>query len=222
MKKKINIEFIGMPGSGKTFFQSLICKSKDLKNFQVIKNNFKILSKFQKILYIILFVIQYPLFFLKTIYLFHQIEESEASKKRHFYFFYNEIALRAYCDFFKGNCVYVNSEGFWYRSHYYFKKNFINKKFINYLKIIPKIDILVFLNSSKKMNIERVRLRKNEYKYSKEDLNNYNKNLKLLKKIVSWYKDYNTKLIVINNKIENKKKNLNNINTLIKNLKKKI
>lgn len=218
MKKKINIEFIGMPGSGKTFFQHLIGKNKEFKNFKIIKNNFKILNKAQKFLYILLFVIQYPIFFLRTIFLLYKIEESKVSKKRHFYFFYNEMALRAYCNFFKENCIYVNSEGFWYRAYFYFQKKIIKKKLINYLKTIPKIDILIFMNSSKKLNLERVNKRKNEYKYSKEDLKNYDKNSKLLKKIISCYKNNSSELVILNNRNKDKKKNLNNVKNLIKNL----
>ena len=65
MKKKIYIEFIGMPGSGKTFFQKLITKNKDLKKSIIIKNNFKLLNKIQKLSYILLFIIRYPVFFIK-------------------------------------------------------------------------------------------------------------------------------------------------------------
>ena len=219
MRKKINIEFIGMPGSGKTFFQKLISKNKDLKKFNIIKNNFKILNKKQKLLFILLFILKYPVFFYKTIYLLYISKEPDSLKRRHFYFFYNEMALRAYYNFFNKSCVFVNSEGFLYRTHFYFKKNLTNKKLVNYLKRIPNIDIIIFINSSKKQNIQRVDKRKNEYKYSEVDLNDYDKNYKLLNKIVNSYKNKNTKLIVFDNKNKDTKKNLQNINSLINTLK---
>lgn len=218
MRKKINIEFIGMPGSGKTFFQKLIGKNKDLKNFNIIKNNFKILNKTQKLLYILLFILQYPIFFSKTLYLLYISKELTSLKRRYFYFFYNEIALRSYYNFCDKSCLFINSEGFLYRTHFYFKKNLNNKKLINYLKIIPKIDIVVFINSPKKKNIERVNKRKNEYKYTEVDLKDYYKNNKLLNKIVNSYKNKNTKLIFFDNKNKDTKKNLRNINNLINSL----
>ena len=160
MRKKINIEFIGMPGSGKTFFQKLIAKNKDLKKFIIIKNNFKILNKIQKLLYILLFIIQYPVFFYKTIHLLYIKKKSASLKtggsfyatasRRLFYFFYNEIALRSYYNFCSKSCLFINSEGFLYRTCFYFKNNSNNKKLVDYLKRIPKIDIIIFINSSKK------------------------------------------------------------------------
>ena len=218
MRKKINIEFIGMPGSGKTFYQKLISKSKDLKKFNIIKNNFKVLNKTQKLLYILLFITEYPVFFSKTMYLLYICKETSSLKRRHFYFFYNEIALRSYYNFCNKNSLFVNSEGFLYRTHFYFKKNLNNKKLANYLKNIPKIDIVVFINSSKKQNIERVNKRKNEYKYSEADLNDYDKNFKLLNKIINLYKSKSTKLIIFENRKKNTKKNLRNINNLINTL----
>ena len=218
MRKKINIEFIGMPGSGKTFFQKLICKNKNLKNFSIMENNFKVLNKKQKLLYILLFIIQYPVFFSKTLYLFYISKELASLKRRYFYFFYNEIALRSYYNFCRKSCLFINSEGFLYRTHFYFRRNLNNKKLVNYLKSIPKIDILLFINSSKKKNIERVNKRKNEYKYSKVDLKDYYKNNKLLNKIVNSYKNQNTKLMVFDNKNKDIKKNLLKINNLIKSL----
>ena len=83
MRKKINIEFIGMPGSGKTFFQKLISNNKDLKKFNIIKNNFKILNKKQKLLFILLFILKYPVFFYKTIYLLYISKEPASLKRRH-------------------------------------------------------------------------------------------------------------------------------------------
>lgn len=221
MRKKINIEFIGMPGSGKTFFQKLISKNKDFKKFNIIKNNFKILNKKKKLLFILLFILKYPVFFYKTIYLLYISKEPASLKKRLFYFFYNEMALRTYYNFFNKSCLFINSEGFLYRTCFYFNNNLNDKVLVDYLKRIPKIDIIIFINSSKKLNIQRVNKRINEYKYSKVDLNDYDKNYKLLNKILNSYKNKNkdTKLIVFENKNQNTKKNLSNINNLINTLK---
>ena len=54
------IEFIGMPGSGKTFYENEIIK---LGNKKIIKNNFNYLNKLQKTKFIILFIFSYPIFF---------------------------------------------------------------------------------------------------------------------------------------------------------------
>jgi hypothetical protein len=231
MKKKIYIEFIGMPGSGKTFFQKLITKNKDLKKSIIIKNNFKLLNKMQKLLYILLFIIRYPVFFYKTIYLLYIKKESASLKtvrpffatptRRLFYFFYNEIALRSYYNLCNKSCLFINSEGFLYRTCFYFKNNLNDKELVDYLKRIPKIHIIIFINSSKKKNVQRINKRKNGFKYSETDLRNYDKYSKLLNKIVNSYKNKNkdTKLLVFENKNQDTKKNLRNINNLINTVK---
>ena len=61
IKNKI-VEFVGMPGSGKTFFEKKIFK---YSNKKIIKNNFNYFNKFNKIKYIVFFIFSYPNFFFK-------------------------------------------------------------------------------------------------------------------------------------------------------------
>ena len=63
MEKKISIEFLGMPGSGKTFYQKLIVKKKIFKGFKIIVNNFNILSRKKKFFLVLQFISKYPIFF---------------------------------------------------------------------------------------------------------------------------------------------------------------
>lgn len=215
MNNKISIEFLGMPGTGKTFFQKLIIKDKKFQNYKIIKNDFKFLSKPKKIIHISLFILRYPFFFFETINLLYSSEEKTSLKKRYFYYFYNEIALRSYFDFYQQKCIYVNSEGFLYRTQFYFKKKFNKMKLINYLKKLPKVDVLILINSSKYQNIKRTIKRKKEYKYSKEHIKNYENDFQLLKKIGNFYNNKKTKYLIFNNKKNNIKKNLDNIYNLI-------
>ena len=55
-----------MPGSGKSFFQKKIIDQFKKKNF--LKNQFKTLNKFEKLFFILIFFIKYPIFFIKTLY----------------------------------------------------------------------------------------------------------------------------------------------------------
>ena len=61
--KKISIEFLGMPGSGKTFYQKLIARKKIFKKCKIITNRFNILSRKKKFLLALAFITKYPVFF---------------------------------------------------------------------------------------------------------------------------------------------------------------
>ena len=64
MSKSKVVEFVGMPGSGKTFFEKKIFKN---INKKIIRNNFSHLNRLNKLRYIIFFIINYPNFFFKSI-----------------------------------------------------------------------------------------------------------------------------------------------------------
>ena len=67
MKKKIfTIEFLGMPGSGKSYIQKVILKNLKLKNYYNYYNDYKILNRFSKILFFLQFFIIIPYFFAKN------------------------------------------------------------------------------------------------------------------------------------------------------------
>ena len=216
MNKKISIEFLGMPGSGKTYYQKMIIKKNFFKDYKIITNDFRFLGK-KKILYILLFLIKYPIFFLKTMILLISSKEKKDLKKRYFYYFYNEIALWLFFENCKGKCVFINSEGFNYRAVFYFQKKSKRMHLNNYLKIIPKTDIKIVLNSSKKQNITRVNSRKKGYKYSKNDIKNYEKQLRILKKIKIFYKkERKSKLLIFENNKNNANKNLKNLFNYLK------
>jgi thymidylate kinase len=214
MNKKIILEFIGMPGSGKTFYQKKIVKI--LKN-EVIANNFNKFNKLKKFQYIILFIRKHPIFFFKTIILLINNLLFFKDFKKHLYYFYNEIAFRSFFDYQKKKLILINSEGFAYRSAFYFRNNF-NHRTEDYIKKIPKIDLLIFVHTNKKIDVERTRERKKGYKYSKKENINYYKKLFYLKKVLKIFKNNNTKLIIIDNKnINLSKKNIKKILKHIKN-----
>lgn len=204
-----------MPGSGKSFYQRKIINQ--FKKKKILKNDFKILNKLEKLFFTLLFSIKYPLFFIKTLYLIYFKIRKKNEKNRYFYYFYNEIALRAYFEKINENKIVLNDEGFLYRSAAYFNQKYDLKNLTNYLNYLPKINIIIFLNSSKKTNIKRTLSRKNEFRYSSENINDYSRKEKLLKILAYEYKK-NRKiiLIVINNQNKNTKKNLKKIFKTIK------
>ena len=60
MAKKIYIELIGMPASGKSYYLKKI--KKNLKKEKVKSNNFEELNKISKIFFLILFIFKYKLY----------------------------------------------------------------------------------------------------------------------------------------------------------------
>ena len=115
----IIIEFLGMPGSGKTFYYKKL--KKILKKNKIKTNSFKDFNsnKIIKFFYLILFIVENFIYFLKIIFLkkFYSDKPKE-SIKRHFYFFLRELI--AYQALKKSNKVILNSEGFFYRLIFYF------------------------------------------------------------------------------------------------------
>ena len=207
-----------MPGSGKSFFQKKIIDQFKKKNF--LKNQFKTLNKFEKLFFILIFFIKYPIFFIKTLYLINNKIKKKDKKNRFFYYFYNEIALRAYFEKNNKNKIILNDEGFLHRSIEYFDYNNNSKVLKSYLDILPSVNIIIYTYSNKKTNIKRTLNRLNEYRYNNENINEYFKKEKLLKKIVNQYKK-NRKVIFIRIKNENQntKKNLKKLFKVIKEIK---
>jgi len=205
---------MGMPGSGKSFFQKKIINQFKNKNIQ--KNNYKILNKINKLFYFFLFFLSNQYFFIKTLFIII-FKLKKVEKSRNFYYFHNEIALRS---FFQ-NCNYktniFNDEGFLYRSAAYFDRKYKTRELENYLDKLPKIDLIIYLYSKKEINIKRTLKRTNGYKYKKYDFKNYNKKEELLKKIISIYKKKNVvKFISIRNEKNKTKKNIRLLSKKIK------
>ena len=209
MSKSKVVEFVGMPGSGKTFFEKKIFKH---SNKKIIRNNFSHLNRLNKLRYIIFFIINYPNFFFKSIIIILKKILIKKGFKKYFYYFYNEAAYRSYFDFRKDKkIILLNSEGFVYRTSNYF--DFIyNKKTENYLNYLPKIDLVIFIKSSKKTDLLRTNKRKIGLKYNKGDLKDYYKKMSFLKRIISYLKKKKIRIIFINNSNNNNyRKNLKKI-----------
>tara|TARA_B100001057_G_scaffold448260_1_gene488471 strand:+ start:2453 stop:3094 length:642 start_codon:yes stop_codon:yes gene_type:complete len=203
------IEFIGMPGSGKTFYENKIIK---LGKKKIIKNNFNYLNKLQKTKFIILFIFSYPIFFFKSFNLILKNILKKKEFRKYSYYFYNEIAYRSYFEFkIKDKIILLNSEGFVYRASNYFNYIF-NKKTEKYLNCLPKVDLIIFVKSYKKTNLLRTKKRKIGYKYNEKDLKDYYKKTNFLKKVCNFLKKKKIKIIFINNfNNNNYRKNLKKI-----------
>ena len=56
MKNKIfNIEFLGMPGSGKSYIQNIVLKKLKLKNYLNYYSDYKLLNRISKIFFFSVF-----------------------------------------------------------------------------------------------------------------------------------------------------------------------
>ena len=93
INKKIFIEFIGMPASGKSFYQDKIIRLIKKKTFY---NKFNKLNKLQKIFFFLVFFIKYFRFTLKNLNFFFFTGINNKEFKKHFYYFKNEAALRIF------------------------------------------------------------------------------------------------------------------------------
>ena len=78
-----------MPGSGKSYIQKILLKK--LKKKYLLKNNFNLLNKLSKLYFILVFILNYPYFFIKTIHLIFFKIKNITNRNKHFYYFYNEI-----------------------------------------------------------------------------------------------------------------------------------
>lgn len=213
MEKKIVIEFLGMPGSGKTYYQK---KLKKILRKKIITNNFTIINRYNKMVYLFKFLKDHPIFFLKSLNLLLKNINNFREFKKHFYYFYNEAIFRSYFDSVKSDLILVNSEGFAYRSSFYFN-DIYNKKCADYLKKMPKINFLIYIESQKIIDIERTKKRFGGYKYLEKEKKEYNNKSSFLKKILISCKKNKTEIIKINNiKNKNFTKNIKMILKFIK------
>ena len=214
MKKSFFIEFIGMPGCGKSYYSNKIKKL--LKNEGLISNHYDDLSKIKKFLFFLLFLFaNFKLTLLNIIYFYTQTSKSNEFAK-HLYYFKNESALRIYHQI--NTKRVINSEGFRHRSIYFIYENLKkNSKFSykEYLNLLPKIDLLIYIKSIKKNNIDRTKKRKKQYKYNKNEIENYDIKENIIEKIV---KESKKKVNIVYIRNNHEVKNLNIIKNKIKNL----
>jgi len=212
MDKKLYIELIGMPASGKSYYLKRI--KKNFKKEKVKSNNFEELNKISKFFFLILFIIRYPVYSIKVIYIFLNLNFKDRATRRHLYFFLNEAPLRIYNHF--NNKSIINSEGFRYRSVYYinFFENLFNKKNIKkFVNNLPKTHLLIYVKSSKNLNIKRSKKRKNGYIYTNQDLKLYSKNEKIIRQICQ---ESRKKSVVLQISKKSEKKDLKKISNTIK------
>ena len=190
MKESFFIEFIGMPGSGKSFYQNKLIKL--LKNKDVISNNYRFLSKFEKSIFFLFFLLTNFKLTILNLFFFYTKKSKSNEFAKHFYYFKNEAALKFYHQIKKK--IIINSEGFRHRSVYFIYENSkINKNFNfrKYLDLLPKIDLLIYIKSKKKNNIIRAKKRKNSFIYNSGEIKKYDEKLRILKKIVKESKKKN-------------------------------
>ena len=208
MSKNYRVEFIGMPGSGKTFLQNKVIKYIKIKNYKKVTNNFKILNRWSKLIFFILFIFKKPLFALKTIVLIKTSKGMPNEKNKHLYYFFNEASLYSYFNSLNKNLIIINSEGFLYRSCFYFHPKSFLFNLENYIKEVPKVDLIVFVKSNKTLNIKRANSRKKEYNYNFDDIKTYKEKDELIDKIVNIYKNKKNCNII---NLSNTKNKLNKI-----------
>ena len=173
--KRLCIELIGMPSSGKSFYFNKIRSS--LKKENLISNNFNYLNKFEKFFFLILFIFKYFKYSIKVLNIFTKSNFSLSKTRSHFYWFINESSLRMYYELTKKRTI--NSEGFAYRTVYYI--NALNyrsekKEVKNFINIMPKTNFLINVISKKKLIWQ-------ETKKEKKDLNILRMNLNFTLKI---------------------------------------
>ena len=202
--KKIIIEILGMPGSGKTYLKKYIFnnnkkKTYFLKNFNLIKN------KFLKTLYSSIFFLNNPTFYIATLINILINIKVKSEKKRYLYFFFNETALRSYFLIRSKNEIYIDDEGFYYRSHKFLQNQSSLLKKKKYLDLVPKIDLIIYINSIKEINLKRANTRISSYRYNVKRLINYDLKKKNLLKILEISKGKKIKTFVLN---ESNKKQL--------------
>jgi len=215
MKESFYVEFIGFPASGKTHYANILIRY--LKKKNVESNNFNKINKIYKFFLLLIFILRYPYYSIQVLNIFFNRKLKDRDSRKHFYYFINEASLRIYHKYKKK--IIINSEGFRYRSVYYL--NFLKKNFFVYdtkkfVKLLPKVHLLIFIDSSKKINLKRSKKRKNGYKYTSKDLKDYSKNKKIIKKICMETKK---NAIVFKITKSNKKKNLKKIFNIINKVK---
>ena len=210
--KRLCIELIGMPSSGKSFYLNKIRSS--LKKENLISNNFNYLNKYEKFFFLILFILKYLKYSIKVLNIFSKSNFSLSKTRNHFYWFINESSLRMYYELTKKRTI--NSEGFAYRTVYYI--NALNyrsekKEVKKFLNIMPKTNFLINVNSKKKINLARNRKRKKGFKYTQNELKFYSKNNQIIEQIC---KEIKKKSIVLQISKKSEKKDLKKIIDRIK------
>lgn len=210
--KRLSIELIGMPSSGKSFYFNKIRSS--LKKENIISNNFYYLNKFEKFFFLILFILKYLKYSIKVLNLFLKSNFSLRQTRKHFYYFINESSLRMYYELTQKRTI--NSEGFAYRIVYYI--NALNyrsekKEVKNFIDIMPKTNFLINVISTKNINLARNKKRKKGFKYTKYDLKFYSRNNQIIEQIC---KEIKKKSIVLQISKKSEKKDLKKIINRIK------
>ena len=205
------IEFIGMPASGKSFYKNKII---NIIKKRTISNKFYQIKKLLKIYFFLIFFIKYLKLTIINLnfFLFTKIKDREF--KRHFYYFKNEAALRIYHE--KKKEIIINDEGFRHRAIYFIFKNLkMDKNFLykHYINLLPKIDLLIYIKSNKKLNIYRSKNRKNGFKYNLEEVKIYKDKEEIIKKIV---KETGKKTLLLEFKNNHIQKNMNKFKRIIK------
>ena len=210
--KKIYIEFIGMPASGKSFYKKKI--EKTLSKDKILTNNFNFLSKILKIFFFMMFLFRYTKLTIINLNFFFFTKNNNKEFKKHFYYFKNEAALRIYHEIKKE--IIINSEGFRHRAIYFIHENLkINKDFLykNYINSLPKIDILIYIRSNKRLNISRSKKRKKSFKYNLEEIKIYKNKENIIKKIT---KETKKNIFLIEFKRNQTDRNMNIFKKVIK------
>ncbi len=200
-----------MPASGKSYYLKKI--RKNLKKGKVKSNNFEELNKLYKVFFLILFFIKYPIYSIKVLYIFFNLDFKKRETRRHFYYFLNEAPLRIYNQL--NNKIIINSEGFMYRSVFYINslRSLFNKKKIKtFINNLPKTHLLIFVKSSKNLNIKRSKKREYGYIYTKKDLKLYSINEKIIKQICQESRE---KSVVLQISKNSEKKDLKKISNII-------
>jgi thymidylate kinase len=210
MKKKIIIEMIGMPGSGKSYIQNYFLKK--LKKYEIKKKDFYKEKKFKKIVNFILFILRYPIFTYKNFfYIYFKLNNKKTKLLR---YFLNEASLRISNKYSNKHKIIINDEGFFYRSLEYFKLSENNQDLSNYLNNIPEIDILIFVNTLKKNCLRRVSKRKNHnFKYDENEKKIFNEKTKLIQYIINFVQESKKVKII---RLDNNKLNIKSINKIVK------
>ncbi|WP_075522621.1 hypothetical protein [Candidatus Pelagibacter communis] len=207
------IEFIGLPGSGKSYIsKKLIYSLKKNKKEIIFENKLKI-NKIIKIYLFLKFCLKnLGLCLVFTIIHLSNKTLDKNKKNLHFYWIVREIIAFEYCN--KFGKVLIRSEGFHQRFLFYLinigKTKISNSEMI-LLKLIPIPDKIVMISISKNKSIFLTKKRKKGFKYDANSLNKINHTIKILKQIKKFFlENHKFKLIYL--------KDLKNEKLLIKNL----
>ena len=200
-----------MPASGKSFYKKKIT---NIIKKKTLSNKFQKLNKLQKFFFFLVFLIKYFRLTVTHLNFFFFAKTNNKEFKKHFYYFKNEAALRIYHEIKKENII--NAEGFRHRAIYFIYENLkINNNFsyINYLNLLPKIDLLIYIKSNKKQNILRSKKRKTGFKYDLDEIKIYKDKEKIIKKII---KEKNKSIFLLEFKNNQIQENISKFKKIIK------